>query len=449
MRTRILIAFITLLLPVATTIPGIAAEVSAAKSEACVISIGGELVAGDYDRFRALAAVLFPEEVGEASSENTVCLDSPGGHLAEGVKFARHFYKEGVGTVIESGAECHSACAIMFMMGTAQGAEVAYANRRLHVDGVLGFHRPYLNLPQGEQVDISMLAVAADAAYQSTLDLISVANSKVPWTSEPMMKSDLMQAMLQHVGNDMFLIDTVDKAARFGIEIVGAGPPPALTEASAYYACLNTLQWQHGLTDAPITYTPKMSEPTAEYLQAVRLLPTGTVDKAYRINGPKDGYARHGCVVAEIEGRVQICGADEYTNVVAGGGSCEDTDYAGKLEMVQALTLYDPMTPLRSLGARKVAMAPSNEAVRIFRCVVRNKVAIEDDELCKFVGGRSSEGWDTANFIWPSGSKTVLVMNPAGMEINGVHTVAVDRDGLGLCYPNSRTGREFCVSAAE
>ncbi|MGO7690430.1 hypothetical protein ACC696_38560, partial [Rhizobium ruizarguesonis] len=54
-----------------------------------------------------------------------------------------------------------------------------------------------------------------------------------------MMKPDLIQAMLSHFGNDLYYIDTVDKAGRFEIELFGGCESTGLTEAQAYYACEN------------------------------------------------------------------------------------------------------------------------------------------------------------------------------------------------------------------
>ncbi len=92
-----------------------------------------------------IAATEFNGFDGESSSADTICLNSPGGSVLEGVKLAKQFYKQGVGTVIPAGAECHSMCAILFMMGIAQGPEVSFVNRKLHVTGTLGFHRPIVS----------------------------------------------------------------------------------------------------------------------------------------------------------------------------------------------------------------------------------------------------------------------------------------------------------------
>lgn len=427
---------------IAVANPAKSAEIRQAQSSQCVIEITGELVGGDYDRFASLAAAMFPDEVLESTANNTVCLDSPGGNLAEGVKFARHFYKEGVGTVVGDGAECHSACAIMFMMGTAQGPEVSFVNRKLHARGVVGFHRPYLNVPQGEQVDLGLMAFAYDHAFQAALDLISIANSRSPWSSRPMMTSDLMQAMLSHVGNDMYLVDTIDKASRFEVELIGINPSPTFNEETAYYACHNVLQWQHGLTENDITYTPQRAEPYAGY-RTVTSISARPGMRAFQVLAQNDGYAMHRCVVTEAGGQFSACGVDEYSNVQVGGGLCGPGDFEAKLTSIPVLALYNPRTPITAVANPSTGVPPAVASSP--RCFVRVDGAIEDDEPCQLDQGRSPEGWNIANFVWPSGGRTVIVFKPSGTEINGTVTSPIAGGDLGVCFPNSRTQREFCV----
>lgn len=427
---------------IAATTPAISAEIRPAQGSQCVIEISGELVPGDYQRFSSLAAEMFPDEVDESTANNTVCLDSPGGNLSEGVKFARHFYKEGVGTVVRDGDECHSACAIMFMMGTAQGAEVAFVNRKLHPRGVVGFHRPYLDVPGGEQVDLRLMAIAYDRAFQAALDLLSVANSRSPWSSRPMMTSDLIQNMLSHVGNDMYLIDTIDKAARFEIELTGVNVAAAFNEEAAYYACHNVLQWQHGLTEEDISYTQQRAEPYAGY-RTVASISARPGTRAFQVLAQKDGYAMHRCVVAETGGQFSACGVDEYSNVEIGGGLCGPGDFEAKLTPIPVLALFNPQTAISALansGSGYQSTGASSPT-----CFVRLNDAIEDSEPCQLDQRRSPEGWTIANFIWPSGSRTVVVVKPSGTEINGTPTTQIDGGDLGICFPNSRTQREFCV----
>lgn len=255
-----------------------AATIAPADSDRCRILVSGEILEGDFERFLRVAEAAFAGFDGESMSKDVVCLDSPGGSLSEGAKFARHFYKNGVGTVIDDAQECYSACAVIFMMGLAEGPEVRFTNRRLHVNGRLGFNRPYMAPAVDGQISTLALSVAYDAAIQHTLDLIEIANSKPPWSSAAMMESDLLQAMLAHVGNDMFMIDTVDKAGRWEIDLIGLPELGMLTEEQAFYACENALQWQSGTTKENIAYTASVAEPYPGHRRVKRLeAPPGQV----------------------------------------------------------------------------------------------------------------------------------------------------------------------------
>ena len=432
---------------------GHAAEIGRSQDSACVLSLSGEIVQGDYDRFLQAAAGAYPDEIMESTANNTICLDSPGGSLSEGVKFARHFYEKGVGTVIPDGAGCYSACAIMFMMGTAQGPEVAFGNRKLHIGGTLGFHRPYLNIPAGKTVDARTLTLAYDAAYDDALDLISIANSKAPWSNTPMMQADLIQGMLSHLGDDMLLIDTVDKASRFEIETFGYDKPTQFNEANAFYACENALQWQGGLTKEDITFTeevarPSYSEPRVTQIDSFNGLPV------YQVIGLADGYATERCVIYQEGAYIKGCGEDQTTDTRLGAGACGKADYREKAEFLPPLARLNPSIKLASLRGGR-SSEPQNEGGTVnpdeggLRCYVRANGETIDNDPCQITSADTSGQSTVYNFIWPSGAKTVLVQGPTSLELNGIPTFAREVEGFGTCFSNRKSGRDFCFSAAD
>ncbi|APH70947.1 hypothetical protein BSQ44_05805 [Aquibium oceanicum] len=421
-----------------------AAEIKPSTNPACVLALSGEIMRGDYSKFLAAAAAAYPgaDEVRVSSSADTICLDSPGGDLTEGVSFARHFYSRGVGTVIDDGAECYSACAIMFMMGTAQGSEVSFVNRRLHVRGTLGFHRPYLNITTSGDIDVRTLAIAYDQAYQSALDLISMGNEMSPWTAVPMMRSDLIQQMLSHVGDDMFLIDTVDRVSRFGIETFGYELPVGLDRESAFYACENALQWKVGLTTEDITYTAEVADmfgdPRVEVIDHSDEMP------AFHVTGLASGYADESCVIFREKGVIKGCGVDEYTDTTLGLGTCDGSDFHEKAEVLPLLAVLNPATRLASLASKYSAAKGETEAEGM-RCIVREGGIIVDSEICQSEALPSSDDEKAYRFVWPSGAKTVVVIGPDGFKLNGAPASAREPGEYGTCFTSSQTGRDFCV----
>ena len=101
-----------------------AATIKPVETSECIIRLDGEIKRVDFAAFLAIAATTLKGEQGESTAKDVICLNSPGGSLSEGALFAQYFYKNGVGTSIGDSDQCFSVCAVMFMMGVANGAEV-------------------------------------------------------------------------------------------------------------------------------------------------------------------------------------------------------------------------------------------------------------------------------------------------------------------------------------
>jgi len=140
----------------------------------------------------------------------------------------------------------------MFMMGNYTGSEIKGLSRKMHVTSRLGFHRPILP----HNFNKSVLAEAPNVIYQAGIsaveELISLANFKALFSTEPMIQADLIREILSHIGNDFFYIDNVDKAGRWGVELYGFQIPKTSQPEQAWYACQNTLRWKLGPTKSNI-----------------------------------------------------------------------------------------------------------------------------------------------------------------------------------------------------
>jgi hypothetical protein len=90
--------------------------------------------------------------------EFTICLNSPGGLLAEGIQMARIIADRGVATLVQSGDVCTSACAVMFLGGTCQatGDTGVYTNFCRFVDrnAIVGFHAPFIQQLESSQSEV-------------------------------------------------------------------------------------------------------------------------------------------------------------------------------------------------------------------------------------------------------------------------------------------------------
>ena len=79
----------------------------------------GEIAQGDVQRLDAALVSSGVSYSQDPWRRIVVSLDSPGGSYHEGLDLALAFRKRGLATVVRSGDQCMSACAIAFLGGTA------------------------------------------------------------------------------------------------------------------------------------------------------------------------------------------------------------------------------------------------------------------------------------------------------------------------------------------
>lgn len=424
------------------------ATISRSDSGLCVLKLEGDIVVGDFERFQKLAATEFKGVDGESSSEDTICLNSRGGNLLEGVKLAEHFYKYGVGTVIAKDNECYSICAIMFMMGIAQGAEVNFVNRKLHISGKLGFHRPYLALDSDELVSARALPIAHDMALESTMKILILANNHVPWSNSTMMRPDLVQLMLTHIGNNLFYIDTVEKAGRFEVELFGNEKANGLTEEQAYYACENAFHWQVGMIGKDTDYQA-FAKTTGGYGDPiVKLLQDKDGTKIYSVTSGDAGYSEAGCLIGYGDEYVQGCGYNGMYNVAVGHGQCSVENFKEGSAFIPRLATYKPTLPITELGNDNRANKSFVGAVVKATCVVVTPTNEKEEEPCAgsithnvYLAGKRADRYE---FTWPTGNRTILLRDGDNFTVNGKPAFLSADDKYTLCAVNMESKNRFC-----
>lgn len=437
-----------------TAVEAKAATVEKSSDPICVLSLKGEIVEGDLAKLQAAAQVHFKGVDGESSANDTMCLDSPGGSVAEGVLIAEFVYAKGVGTVINQGAECYSMCAIIFMMGIAQGPEVNFVNRKLHVTGKLGFHRPYLVLDSDDLVSARALPIVHDQAIESISRIMILANNRVPWSNSTVMRPDLVQNMLRHIGNDFFMIDTVDKAGRFEIEVFGTKPEDTLTEEAAYYACENAFHWQVGLigndTDFQKYAESMRSSGGKDYI--VKSLTDKEGRTVYSITSADAGYSEAGCLISKRKGYLEGCGYNGDYNVVVGQGECVLDNFDTRSASIPAIAVNKPGLLLASLSQQPAAKTePSLVGAQVAAvCEVTSVGGEVERKPCLgtishnvFIEGKRADRYE---FLWPSGNKTIIARDGDGFSINGKPAQMSPGGADTLCALNTVSGNRFCFS---
>ena len=320
----------------------------------CHLRLEGPIEAGDLERIKANKSA-FPQDWQGEISNHFMCVSGPGGNLAEALKIAEFLYAEGIGTRIEAGKSCLSACAVMFMMGTSyfyEGIGDGHsAHRAMHVTSRLGFHRPELKLAEGGQFDGAAVERSFDIALEATLQFVQLANRGS--TIGNMVPSDLIENMFQHRGQDFYYIETIGQTARWDIDLDGFEPPKTLDPRAAYEACSNLGIWQ------------KRYEPRGEefYERAVTLVDAPNGTPIYQVAGAREGDAPHQCLLQMRHEygshSLYACGILGQENLLIADDDCGgkfEVSYSGPEQLVFSYdfderALFPPATPLTEANA--------------------------------------------------------------------------------------------------
>lgn len=256
------LGLVAVLVLLSSTSSGLAASLNTSDAPHCVARLSEQIVAGDLRSLQAKLPDLRAQSK-QTGQRLALCLDSPGGSLLEATRIAAFIETNRIGTVVDDGAVCLSACSVIFMLGAqdqpgtsltvdiGENRVLLEFSRRLHVNGSLGFHRPDFSLADGTYTaqDVKQ---SFDLAILASLEFLKIANRWKISEGAPAMKADLIEALLSHEGQDFFYIDTVDKAGRWDIEVFGYDAPDRLSAREAMNACDNLSNWTTGLAAIPV-----------------------------------------------------------------------------------------------------------------------------------------------------------------------------------------------------
>lgn len=211
----------------------------------CSIMLNGVIEKGDADRLERILESEFPQEHSEFGE--SVCLDSPGGSLDEGVNIAAVLGRHYTATIVPEGATCLSACAVAFMGGNTAWYEYWFNARLMHASAKVGFHAPTLEVPDGAY-DKNTVQKAFNIAITAIGRVANELSGTLHGSTVPQFPGSLFGAMLQHHGSDFLYIDTVEKAATWDVKVLGAAsasPNPRALETLCYSA-------ERWLVDQPV-----------------------------------------------------------------------------------------------------------------------------------------------------------------------------------------------------
>lgn len=226
-----------------------AASIVKSIKSSCSIELSGPIESGDHDRFHALAmalGLLEPSNSGEPSNstDDALCLNSPGGSYLEGRLISQELRDHGIPTRVEAGSECYSSCAFIFMSGRLLGAESDGTSRHLHIKGKLGFHAPYIVPDETKSYTGSDLSKQVTLTSQIIADFINFGSDTSAYSGRPFFPISLVAKLLSAGPNQLALVESVEDAARWQIDIYGMKDVARLGENQMRQACANFLSWE-------------------------------------------------------------------------------------------------------------------------------------------------------------------------------------------------------------
>lgn len=300
-----------LLMPIVMCLPLLAGaafggDLAAGDGTTCRLTFTGEITTGDAEALARVVPVVNPATA-QSTYDNWLCLDSPGGSLAEALRMGQVLRAGGMGTRVLANRQCLSACAILFMSGSVFDPDVGfnsqielsnfYPYRMMHVTATLGFHRPSIRLDTDQLFDAEQVERSFDVSTEASLELVRLVGQGI-------LATDLVEEMFSHRGEDFFYIDTVGKSLRWNIFADGEVLPRLIDSRAAFDACTALVQLETTYAATDISYRAG----TVEIIKSPRSDGLGVIARV--TPEPEKDYAFN-CLVGlspETEQTLIICG---------------------------------------------------------------------------------------------------------------------------------------------
>ena len=443
--------FIIILFSITFSSTAVAAKFTLVNHSYCNARLDGEIYSDDLESIIPfLNDEFFTDNSDgiEAAISSRICLNSPGGNLDEATKIGQYFYEKGIGTFINSGDSCLSACAFVFMMGTALGGEDASIDRAMHPKGIIGFHRPTISIPELPTYTSSLLKNSFDAAINSVYKLISLGLTATPKGGGQMIKPDLLKEALNRSGSDFFFIDTVDKIGRWDIDLVEYIKPTSINKLYAWNACHNLLAWKSNQNTSHQQFNNDV------HSDRVEVLIHSEQKFAYRIQAMKmadiptaGDWFEALCIIGKQNNYASGCGYSNQNNTQFGSENC----YKNNVHPPDVMTtyfkqfaVYSPTTKLSDIAVTD-PKSENNKNLEYGVCsILKSNTLFESDSCSK----SSITNSRTINsYIWPSGGKTIVTLSRTGIyTLNGNITEVQEHKEHGKCFENPKTGNTFCFA---
>jgi hypothetical protein len=175
----------------------------------------------------------------------TLELAGKGGDLLEGIRIGNLLREYDIATVVRDGDVCLSACALIFLGGTATHAwPAALPSRSLEIGGQLGFHNFTLNTGALQN---DARATRGDATTRAFSLARQGAALMMRYALDMGVEPDFFATLIGQPPEAWTWIETAGQFLSLGITPQGPLPPPASLAEQAANLCNHATGWQVGV----------------------------------------------------------------------------------------------------------------------------------------------------------------------------------------------------------
>lgn len=209
-----------------------------------LIKLSGTIESGDVKLLEAaLSAAYMGQKPDGGTTQAVVSLSSEGGSFQAGQELADYFRKNAIGTIVERGNACISACAVAFLGGRGfwpTGGIGFYKLRLVEPGATVGFHAPYF---PAAGVAPAMVPKLVEGTRLSIAQLIQVLETN---DVDP----KVMYRVVEMGPDQRLTIDTIGDLFNFRLNLPSFPESTiALREADKVRnACLKLLVLEYGQT---------------------------------------------------------------------------------------------------------------------------------------------------------------------------------------------------------
>ncbi len=405
----------------------------------CDVTLRGIIAPGDTAKASAVIRARISDMAAEdgepeESYSLTMCLDSPGGSLAEGIRLAHFFTDSKTITAVPRDTRCESACAVAFLGGAvntyyADAGTDRQTMRILHPTARLGFHSPSLTVEDGNYT-----AETVSRAYGVALAGIG----QLQQLKEKIYITDaLMSIILTTPPDSMTYLETVGQSAAWHIQVAPVKAPEELTRDHVATMCNNMNRAAPKAAGAAAPVEPELKPDDIELYKAEPDVPYiyVSVDATYRYPGEVPcSFGWQPLSADDHPTRIMDGTLDIFMNMPYAWFAAPETP-------LPALARRDDWTPEDTGGG-----APASTTARAL-CLVLRDGDLRDQDPCTLT--RTQQGLsEVFTFTWPSGARTVVEETVSGPKLNGAQT---NTESLFIAKFSTRASRDAMerVAAAQ